>query len=182
MAVTYGFYDSVSNDRLYNAIQMSSIFDGIITDGVFENVGEALATINGTGMQVIVKDGRAWFDRTWTLNDTDMTLAIAASDLVNPRIDTVVLEVNASVGVRANSIKVITGTPAGVPSAPILTNTSEIHQHALAYVYVAAGVTSIILANVTDLTGTIDCPFTTVPSANNPGGNGADVLEVQVFL
>lgn len=182
MTVTYGFYNSVSNDRTYDAIQMSSIFDGIITDGVFEFVGDALEPINGTGMQVIVKDGRAWFDHTWTLNDADLALAIAASDLVNPRIDTVVLEVNASNGVRANSIKVITGVAAAVPSEPTLINTSEVHQHPIAHVYVAAGVTSIILANVTDLRGTVDCPFTTVPSANNPGGQAADVLEVQVFL
>lgn len=182
MTVTYGFYNSVSNDRTYDALQFGRMFDGVITDGVFETVGEALEPTTGTGMQVVIKDGRAWFNHTWTLNDADLALAIAASDLVNPRIDTVVLEVNESNGVRANSIKVITGTPAGVPTPPSLTNTSEIHQHPLAYVYVGAGVSSIILANITDLRGTIDCPFTTVPSANPPGGQAADVLEVQVFM
>lgn len=182
MTVTYGFYNSVSNDRTYDAMDMGMMFDGVITDGVFEEVGEALQPINGTGMQVIVKDGRAWFDHTWTLNDADLALAIAASDLVNPRIDTVVLEVNESNAVRANTIKVITGTPAGVPVEPTLINTSEVHQHPIAHVFVGAGVSSILLANVTDLRGTVACPFTTVPSANVPGGQPPDVLAFQVFL
>ena len=41
MAVTYGFYDSTGGDRKYNALQMGSIFDGIIQDGVYANIGNA---------------------------------------------------------------------------------------------------------------------------------------------
>ena len=41
MSVTSGFFDSINGDRKYNAEQMSSIFDGIVTDGVFQNIGEA---------------------------------------------------------------------------------------------------------------------------------------------
>ena len=67
MAVTYGFYDSLNHDRLYNAQQMSAIFDGIINDGVFMSVGNQFHTVAGTGMQVIVKSGRAWFDSTLSL-------------------------------------------------------------------------------------------------------------------
>ena len=39
MAVTYGFYDSTGGDRKYNAEQMGSIFDGIISDGFYSNIG-----------------------------------------------------------------------------------------------------------------------------------------------
>ena len=69
MAVTYGFYDSLNHDRLYNAQQMSAIFDGVINDGVFMSVGNQFHTVAGTGMQAIVTSGRAWLDSTWTLND-----------------------------------------------------------------------------------------------------------------
>ena len=31
---SYGFYNSVNGDRLYNAQQMSELFEGLITDGV----------------------------------------------------------------------------------------------------------------------------------------------------
>ena len=49
MAVTYGFYNSLNKDRVYNAEQMSSIFNGIITDGVFASIGGSLMPIAGTG-------------------------------------------------------------------------------------------------------------------------------------
>lgn len=182
MTVTFGFYNSVGGDRTYNAVDLSSIFDGIVSDGVFELVGDGLQVVEGTGMQVVVGVGRAWFNHTWTLNDADLPLAIAASHLTLPRIDTVVLEVDSSNAVRANSIKVITGTPQSPAVAPTLTNTAEVHQYALAYVYVAASASSIVTANITDLRGTVSTPFVTVPTAVPPGGAGADVLEVQVFL
>ena len=40
MALTSGFYNSINGDRTYNAEQMSSIFDGIINDGVFASIGK----------------------------------------------------------------------------------------------------------------------------------------------
>lgn len=40
MAVTYGFFNSVNGDRKYNADQMSSYFDGLVTDGVYEKIGD----------------------------------------------------------------------------------------------------------------------------------------------
>ena len=180
MTVTFGFYNSVGGDRTYDAIEMSSIFDGIITDGIFENVGEGMLPKESTGMNVVIADGRAWFDHTWTLNSADLQLAIAASDLVNPRIDTVVLEVDASNAVRANSIKVITGTPQTPAVEPTLINTAEVHQHPIAYVYVGAGVSSIVAANITDLRGTFLCPFVTVPEAT-ASPDSTSVLEVQIF-
>ena len=41
MTVSSGFFNSVNHDRLYDAEQVSSIFDGIIEDGVCESIGEA---------------------------------------------------------------------------------------------------------------------------------------------
>ncbi|KKK51946.1 hypothetical protein LCGC14_3109860, partial [marine sediment metagenome] len=54
MTITYGFYDSISSDRLYNAQQMSSIFDGIIQDGVYAGLGDAIMVVEDTGMDVSV--------------------------------------------------------------------------------------------------------------------------------
>lgn len=179
MTVSFGFYNSVDGDRTYDAVQLSSMFDGVISDGVFELVGDGLAVTDGVGMNVVVGSGKAWFDHTWTLNDADLILAIAASDLVLPRIDSVILEVDASNAVRANSIKVITGTPASVPVPPTLTNTSEIHQYALAYVTVGAAVSEITPGDVNDLVGTGFRPYVVFPGAGS--GGGADILEMQVF-
>lgn len=161
MAVTYGFYDSLNHDRLYNAQQMSAIFDGIINDGVFMSVGNQFHTVAGTGMQVIVKSGRAWFDSTWTLNDAEYPLSIDAADVLLTRIDAVVLEVNSEVATRANTIKVVKGTPASTPAKPTLTNTTTIHQHALAYVTVAKNITAITNSMIEIVVGKTETPYVT---------------------
>ena len=161
MAVTYGFYDSLNHDRLYNAQQMSAIFDGIINDGVFISVGNQFHTVAGTGMQVIVKSGRAWFDSTWTLNDAEYPLSIDAADVLLTRIDAVVLEVNSEVATRANTIKIVKGTPASTPAKPTLTNTATIHQHALAYVTVAKNITAITNSMIEIVVGKTETPYVT---------------------
>ena len=52
MSVTSGFFNSFNHDRRYNAEQMSAIFDGIINDGVFANIGTAFAVQDGHGSTV----------------------------------------------------------------------------------------------------------------------------------
>ena len=161
MTLTYGFYNSYNGDRTYDATDISSIFDGIINDGVFMSIGDAFMVSAANGMQVTVGSGRAWFNHTWTYNSVPLLLTIEPADIVLNRIDTVVLEINASEEVRANSIKVIKGTPATNPVAPTLTNTELVHQYPLADIYVRANVTEIIPANITNRVGTEACPLVT---------------------
>lgn len=161
MAVTFGFYDSLNGDRKYTTVQFSHLFNSLIKDGIFMHVGEHLNVKEGTGMQVNVGSGFAWFNSTWTRNDADYPLTITASDLLQARIDAIVLEVNETVSSRTNSIKVITGTPASDPKKPTLTNTNDVHQYPLAYVTVGVGVTSITQANIENCIGTDPCPFVT---------------------
>ncbi len=162
MALTYGFYDSLSGDRTYNAAQMSSLFDGIITDGIFQSVGSALQITGMAGtMNVSVGSGRAWFNHTWTYNDSTMTLTVSASETVLNRIDSLVLEVNTDVGTRANSIHIVKGTPGSSPVAPTMIDTSTQHQYRLADIYVAAGSTQITSGDITNFIGTANTPFIT---------------------
>lgn len=161
MAVTYGFYNSLNKDRMYNAQQMSAIFDGIITDGVFGAIGDKLMPVAGTGMQVIVKTGKCWFNSTWTLNDAQLPLDVEAADVSLTRIDAVVVEINSAVGTRANSIKVIKGAPSANPAKPTLSATETLHQYALGYITVAAGATAITAANIEVNVGKTTCPFIT---------------------
>lgn len=165
MTLTYGFYDSVSSDRLYNALQMSSIFDGIIEDGVFASIGNKMfVRENSTpDLHVLVGTGRAWFNHTWNFNDADVSITISTPDALLPRIDTVYLEVNQNSGVRANSYGIAAGTPASSPVPPTLTETSTVHQHALANIYVAAGVSEVTDASITNLIGTSVTPWVTGP-------------------
>ena len=161
MALTYGFYNSISGDRRYNAKQMSTLFDGIIRDGVFATVGQSLMVSAGSDMTINVGTGRAWFNGTWTNNDAPLPLVVPPSETVLNRIDAVVLEVNETNEVRANSIKILKGTPATIPTNPTLTNSELVHQYPLAYIYVGANVSSIIQANITNKIGTTSTPFVT---------------------
>lgn len=161
MAFTCGFFNSENGDRKYNAEQMSAIFDGIIADGVFTTIGDHLAVSAGTGMQVLVGTGKAWFDHTWNVNDAAYPLAIAASDVTLSRIDAIVLETNHSDSVRLNKLRVVQGTVASSPVKPTLTNSEKVHQHPLAWVTVAPGVTQIAASAIENAVGTSACPFVT---------------------
>ena len=131
MSVTYGFYNSKNKDRRYDAIQMSSIFDGIIRDGILQHVGTAMMVKESTGMMVNVGIGRAWFNHTWTLNDALLPLTVPQSEVILNRIDVVVLEVDARESVRANAIKIIKGTPATNPAKPTMISTTDRWQYPL---------------------------------------------------
>lgn len=161
MALTCGFFNSENGDRKYNAEQMSAIFDGIIADGVFTTIGDHMAVSAGTGMQVLVGTGKAWFDHTWNVNDAAYPLAIAASDVTLSRIDAIVLETNHSDSVRLNKLRVVQGTVASTPVKPSLTNSEKVHQHPLAWVTVAPGVTQIAASAIENAVGTSACPFVT---------------------
>ena len=162
MAVTYGFYNALNHDRLYDAIQMSSIFDGIIRDGIFSTIGDTMiVTSPEDGMYVNVGSGRAWFNHTWTLNDTAYPIEAEQAEVVLDRIDAVILEVNSSAEVRANSIKFLKGTPSSNPVKPTLTHNAEVNQYALAYVRIRAGQTTIFQSDIENTVGTDETPFIT---------------------
>lgn len=161
MSLTYGFYDSLNGDRKYNARQLASIFDGVISDGVFATYGGHFLVSAVSGMSIKVASGRAWLNHTWTLNDVDYPLTIDTAEVVTNRIDTVIIEVDESQDKRQNQIKILKGSDADTPSAPTLTNNSTLHQYALADIYVGAGVTEITTANITNRIGTGTLPWVT---------------------
>ena len=161
MSVTYGFYNSIKGDRKYNALEMSSIFDGIIVDGVYMSIGDALNVKSSGGMGITVGIGRAWFNHTWTLNDSLLPLTLANSDVLLNRIDAIVLEVNNNTEVRKNTIKILKGTPSSKPVKPTMTEGELLNQHPLAYISIPAGTTSISQSNIENAVGTSACPYVT---------------------
>ena len=162
MAFTFGFYNALNHDRRYNAIQVSSIFDGIIKDGIFMSIGGHMnVKATGNGFNIVVESGRAWFNHTWSLLDADYPMVVPPSDVLEDRIDVVVLEVNENVDVRQNFIKIISGTPAEKPTKPALTNNLDIHQYALAYITVPANSVTLTQSNVENAIGLSSTPFVT---------------------
>lgn len=161
MSFASGFFNSVDHDRLYDATDISRLFDGLIRDGIFASIGDCLVVKQSNQMNVTVGTGRAWFNHTWSYNDALYPVTIPPSEILMDRIDAIVLEINSVESVRANSIKLIKGTPASTPTKPTLTNTKEVHQYPLAYVTVGKEVTSIRQADIENCVGTSACPFVT---------------------
>lgn len=122
------------------------------------NIGEGVKTgslnelevfADSTGMQVKVKSGQAMVRGHYYQNTAEVTLTVTAADLSNPRIDTVLIELDPS----ANTIvlKVVAGTPGASPTPTALVQTdSGVYQFKLAEVLVATGAITIIAGAVTD--------------------------------
>jgi len=105
---------------------------------------------DGSGMNVKVNAGQAMIRGHYFLSDAVATLTIAAANATNPRIDSVVLNLDPST--NAAVLAVVTGTAAASPVAPTLTQTDAgVYQLLLGNVAVAAAASSISSGNVTDL-------------------------------
>lgn len=161
MSVSSGFFNSLNGDRKYNAARMSDIFDGLIIDGVFASIGTAFAVKAAGGLTVNVGIGKAWFDHTWTVNDSILPMTAPEAEVLLDRIDAVVLEVNGTASVRENTIKFVKGNPSSAPSRPTLTNEGNVHQYPLCYIYRKYGTAVINQADITPMVGTESTPFVT---------------------
>lgn len=165
-SVSCGFFNSVviegEPDRLYNAEQMSAIFDGLINDGVFASIGDTLVVTAGSGNTVQVGTGKCWFNHTWTLNDAPLLIECEAADVNMTRIDAIVVEVNNNDDTRDNFIKFVKGTASSYnPAKPTLEKGERKNQYALCYITRKAGSTEITQSNIENAVGTDETPFVT---------------------
>jgi hypothetical protein len=146
MAETYWPFDGVDTTETQFSQWSRNIGEGV--KGSF-NTTDLKVTAPGTGMTVSVAAGQALVRGHYYYNDAAKSLAITTANATNPRIDTVVLELDPT----ANTIvaKVVAGTAAASPVAPTLTQTdSAVYQLPIAYVAVAAATGTISSGNVTD--------------------------------
>ena len=161
-SVTCGFFNS-TGDRKYDATQFSSLFDGLINDGIFGSIGDKLIVHAGTGNTVIVGTGKAWLNHTWTLNDAPLPIVCPDAEQLNNynRYDAIVLEVNLSV--RDNIIKCVKGTPTSgsTVAKPTMVNNENIHQYPLCYIYRPGNTSVISESNIENAVGTKVMPFVT---------------------
>lgn len=153
MAWKCGFFNSVNGDRLYNADQMSRIFEGLITDGVYESVGEKMAVQPNSGMTVQIATGRGWFGRHWVENDTKLTLTVADSDVLLNRYAAVVIKVDDTDAVRDVKPYLKYSEFATTPVKPAMTRTETVKEYCLAYIYIKAGAKAITASNIEDTRG-----------------------------
>lgn len=159
MAVTYGFFNSVDGDRVYDANQMSEYFQGLISDGVYEKVDNALVVKAGGEMSVNVDTGRAIIKGRWLKNDAVKNIEITAADALLNRWTAIVVRINFEnrlIGIFAKD-----GTAAANPVKPSMLRDSTRWEICLAYVYVRAGTTAITQANITDMRASSLCGWVT---------------------
>lgn len=157
MAITSGFFDSVDGDRLYDADQMSTYFEGLISDGVYENVGDKFLVSAASGLSVAVASGRAIIKSHWIKNDADTVLTLDAADIQNPRIDAIALKLDAEA--RSISLVVKKGTPAEMPVIPDITRNDTVYEIYIASVLVGKNASQVTA--ITDLRPSSYCGWVT---------------------
>lgn len=171
MPFTSGFFNSFEGDRKYDAEDVSSLFDGLITDGVYMHIGDHF-TVNVVESgdnedvgsdQISIGTGRAWFNHTWSLIDAPYYMNILEAEINYDRIDALVLEVNHNLEERKNELKWVSGTPATNPTKPTLTKSEDdnIYQYPLAYVTRKKNTPWVLQENIENAIGKKGCPFVT---------------------
>lgn len=163
MTIKSGFFNSLNHDRVYDADDINSIFDGIITDGVFGNIGKRFVVTPGSGMSVNVGTGKARFHQIFVENDADLALQIPQSDVLLNRIDAVVIRVDRTMSGRTGNIVVLKGMPSQSPIAPTLSNDNQIWDMPIAYINVKANANKVNSSDIQNLVGRNTTPLITAP-------------------
>ena len=172
--VTSGFFDSTeSSRRIYTADEFSSIFDGLISDGVYENYPGGTRKVNGNTVKIppfevtkvasgndlviSIGPGRAWFHHVWVLNTTS-TVTLSPAHGTLPRIDCVYLIVNK--GARSCALACREGTPSSDPtgSFPSDDNNNDVYYYPIAFIRVPKAASSSSQLVVTSAIGNPNPP------------------------
>ena len=149
----YGFFNSINGDRLYNADHMSRIFEGLITDGVYESVGDKLAVQPNSGMTIQIATGRGWFNKRWVENTTPYAIALEASDVTLSRYAAVCIRVDNSDTGRSAEPYIKYSDFASEPVKPEIERNEVITEYCLAYILIGAGVNEISAEHIEDTRG-----------------------------
>lgn len=159
MAITYGFFDAVNSDRVYNAEQMTHYFDGIVSDGVFESIGNRFVVASAhDGMKITVGSGRALIRSHWVVNDAAAEFTLDPADAGANRTDAVALRLD--MDARTISLIVKKGTASnGEPTPPAIVREGSVWELYLAYVRVNKGATQPSF--ITDLRPSQYCGWVT---------------------
>lgn len=161
MAVTSGFYDSeTSSPRMYTAEEFGSIFDGLISDGVYQWYGQkfAVTKASGNSLNVNVGTGRGWFKHTWILNDSLMQITVRQPHTTYSRVDVIAIKVNKQA--RTNTIEYYYGKEDGSndTNLPVNDTTNNIYYYPIANVTVPANATSASAYTIRSMIGVDSSP------------------------
>lgn len=161
-----GFFDSINRDRLYTADQMNRPYKRVITNGVFATPAGTPSTdlqvlSANDGMKITVKKGEGLFADKWFENPSDFNITVPSNGNINPRRDSVIVQVDKRASGRRGRIVYREGTPAAYPLPPDLSTTENLVEYRVANIYVAVGATWISQEAIVDLRGSSECPWIT---------------------
>ena len=150
MAWTSGFFNSENGDRSYSADQISEMFDGLITNGVYESVGNKLAVRPNDGMTIQIDTGRGKFGKRWAKNDSAYLIQLEDSDVTLNRYAAICVRVDNADSGRTVTPYVKYSEFATSPTKPTMERTETIEEYCLAMVLIPAGATEITAADIED--------------------------------
>lgn len=149
MAITYGFFNSSDGDRVYNADDVNTFLEGLISSsGIFANVDNMFQVTSASDMAINVGSGKAMINNHWVRNNAAETITLNAAHALLNRYDAIVLRLE--VTNRDIILTTIEGTNATTPVKPSIQRSAQYYDLCLAYVYVPAGSTAISQSNIED--------------------------------
>lgn len=169
MTFRSGFWNSIDGDRTYSAEDMAVPFDGVITEGVFANWGDAFKVTVIDEHTINIGSGKAWLSKKWIQNDSVYQMPINVSNYASstePRTVVVCLDLKTESYYRfaqfiveeqryyssyTDMLNVITNRDTGRNTLVLFA------------INFAAGDSSIQKTNITNLVGTAWCPYVTAP-------------------
>ena len=165
-SVNCGFFDAVNSDRLYSADDMNKPYSRVVADGVFAtNQGTPSTDLQvvstGTGMSITVQKGQGIFGSKWYENPSAIIITVPANNEINPRRDSVIVQVDKRTSGRVGNIVYRTGTASASPQPPDIGTVANVIEYRIANIYVASGATAINNDAIVDLRGSSECPWVT---------------------
>lgn len=157
MAIRYGYFNSIDGDRKYNAEDMTMYFKGLVSDGVYQTIGDMFSVTAGDGLTVSVGTGRALVNMHWVENTAVMNLDIGVASVSSDIYKLIVLRCDLTDSVRSVSVIVKNSSDGSVT----LTNTEMITEICIARVRVRKNASTISQSDIRDYRGSTYCPWIT---------------------
>ncbi len=140
-----GFFNSLGNDRIYDASDIASFLSKFFTNGIFNN---SLKVGSNNNMTVTVEKGSANINGyVYELTDK-LNLDIKAADELLDRIDSVILRLDLSE--RNIKLMILEGGLSSEPVSPVITRNNNVYDLRLANITIAAKTVEITNSMIND--------------------------------
>lgn len=150
MAWTSGFFNSINGDRKHTADEISKMFEGLITSGVYETVGKKMAVQPNSGLTVQINTGRGYFAGRWANNDAPYLITVDAPDVTLSRYCAVCVRADDNTNARTAEPYLKYSDFATDPVKPRMERSELVNEFCLAYIKIRPNATVITAADIED--------------------------------